>query len=83
MGTATRYRRASPLARKIRPHVPYETPDVPGVCQTCRLPILTMADGTYPNQLHVTLDELLSQIQVSAHDVMALAAGDQHTRDAA
>jgi len=69
-----RHRRAI----QIKQHVPYEHPDVPGVCHTCRLPILTTTDGRYTNERHVTLDQLLSQIVTSQHDVMALAAGERY-----
>jgi hypothetical protein len=74
-----RHRHAiSSTARQIKRHVPYEHPDVPGVCHTCHLPILLTYDGRYTNDRHVTLDELLSQIVTSGYDVMALAAGEHY-----
>jgi hypothetical protein len=69
-------RRHTSTRHRIRPHVPYTHPDVPGICQTCQLPIITSRDGRYLNDRHITLDELLAQI-VTAPDVMALAAGER------
>lgn len=69
----TRRRQPGPHTKR---HVPYEHPEVPGVCHTCRLPIVVDQNGDYVNQRHVTLDQLLSQMVTSDYDVMLLAAGD-------
>lgn len=66
------------VARTRRaPHVPYEDPDTPGVCSVCKLPILINPDGTYVNDSHVTLGDLMAKLIVSDYDVMALAAGER------
>ena len=61
---------------RAKAHVPHAHSDMPGVCQTCHLPILTTRDGRYLNDRHLTLDELLAQITTS-YDVMAVASGER------
>lgn len=61
---------------RIKPHVPYEHPQTPGICSTCQLPIYIDGDGRYVNRCHVTLDELLASIVASGYDTAKLAGAD-------
>jgi hypothetical protein len=62
--------------RRVKPHVPYEHSDVPGVCATCQLPIIVRYDGRYINDRHLTLAEYMEQLVVTRDDVMFAASGE-------
>jgi hypothetical protein len=62
---------------RVRPHVPIAHTKVPGVCSTCNLAIITRADGTFVNSLHMTMDEMLQRmLAAETIDFRSVAAGD-------